>query len=344
MSLPAPPKPSLGPAWGCGGAQGDPLPPGLSAHPSLRCRVLPARPFQTDWTAGFALPRGAKVPLGINSTPCRPLRLQPRLGSSRRLWPGWRLGSPQSPHSGSGSLLKHLPSSSPASGSWGFRAPASPQHAAPGRRPSVLHRVPSMSGERASQAGDGRALDPALVPSVPSSPTGRALDQAGVTLTLWVVTETRAQLCRWRVTGSHWWGARGHRVMAVGARKGGCPHPGVSCGAGLRLGNSSHSWRCCFAAGFGAMLRPSPLSALPAPAPEDRWDPHAGGLTPRAPIPCPGLAPAIPTAWSRWTMRWWPGRGDTVPPQGEDPQGQVLSLGGAATSPITSGRPRCGRA
>lgn len=33
------------------------------------------------------------------------------------------------------------------------------------------------------------------------------------------------------------------------------------------------------------------------------------GLTLGTPIPCPGPAPAIPTAWSRWTTRWWPGTG-----------------------------------
>lgn len=188
VTLSPPPKASLVPAWGCGGAQGDPLLPGLSAHPSLRCRVLPARPFPDPLDLRLcSAGGGTDMPLGINSTLRHPLRPRPRPGPSRRLWPGWRLGSPPSPHLGSGSLLKHPPSP-PPSGSRGFGAPAPPRHAAPGR--ASLGAAPSAVSERGrgfagtGRVGGGGEKSPGSSPGAlhPSSPTGWALGHASVTL------------------------------------------------------------------------------------------------------------------------------------------------------------------
>lgn len=146
--------------------------------------------------------------------------------------------------------------------------------------------------------------------------------------------------------GTHGWGGTGTQGdgsgwPAVGAGKR-CPHADVSYGAGLRPDNSSHPPEVgASPAGFEVMLRSGTLSP-----PSRSWvGPPGGGGLPHAPTsPCPGPAPAIPTAWSRWTTRWWPGMGDTVPPRGGDARGWGLSLRVQPPPPSPAGRPRYGRA
>lgn len=183
----------------------------------------------------------------------------------------------------------------------------------------------------------GRALDLSLVPSSPSSPAegvkpgkgsgpGQCHPDTGGCHRNWGLAVPLAG------HGTHVWGTRGGRravALAAGAGTRCCPHPRVSRGAGLRPDNSSH----LPGLGFKVLLRSGPLSPRSS-SPQVGWDPRAWvgprgvggtsgwGLTPPAPTsPSPGLAPAIPTVWSRWTTRLWPGMGDTLPPRGGDTWG-----------------------
>lgn len=243
-AAPSPPKSSLGPSWGCRGARGDPLSSRLGGGQELstpqRCRGLPARPSRL-W-ASFCR-EVLRHPWGQTKLPRSTARgAEPPASAGTFLSPSLSQGSPPFLCPGVW-LLAGVPPVIPASSSWGFGAPASPQ----ARRPGLASLGAGLA--TVNERGRGFAGSRIRPLSPPSRPPprkglslGRALGQAGVTLTPWVATETPARLCGWQDTG---WGAWGHGVMAGGGPqwkpgKGGVPHLSVSYGAGLRPGNSSH--------------------------------------------------------------------------------------------------------